>query len=321
MTNQTILAASGDARTRELVRMAAQAEQVDVILCGDGKEAFESIQKEASKIKLVILESFLPKMDGFEIAKKLEDISQTKDIPILMLVGHGKDSLQSCSSGAISQNLATRVRLNADNYIQKPFDLKEIQSSIHSMLKYYRPHGAPHPMTRLGGHVQIENEVFARLAKGEVSVYLWVDINFFKPYNDHYGSSKGDEVLKSLHAILLETIQSLPEENEPFLAHVDGDDFILLLKEEDEESVCSLVRQKFEQLLPKFFSDEERAQGFFYEKAREDQKRRVFPLMRISAVGVRVRLEKFQHYGCLVASAQDVLRQAKSGEELPQANR
>ncbi|GAB4363047.1 MAG: response regulator transcription factor [Calditrichia bacterium] len=86
----------------------------------DGKQALEIFDKE--EFDLIILDIMLPYHDGFEIARRIRQISP--QIPILMLTaksGSG-DRVQGLESGA-------------DDYLTKPFHLKELLLRIQGMLK------------------------------------------------------------------------------------------------------------------------------------------------------------------------------------------
>jgi PleD family two-component response regulator len=319
MSQYSILAASDQKEIRELIRDASEREGLQSILCGDGEEALESAKKnaESKKLKLVILEAFLPKLDGFEVVNKLHDFKETMDIPVLMLVGQNMAQPAQYHSGGIQpQSLPTKIRLRADNYLQKPFEPSEIRAEIHSMIKHFRAHNAPHPVTNLLGHPFIEQEVFSRLNKGEKFSLLWIDINHFRPFNDHYGMDRGNEVLKMTVALIQKVLQSLNLEDseKPFLAHVDGDDFILILPEQKADQLKQELRDQFQEQILKFYSQEERKKGFFYEKGR-DQKDQIFPIMNLSMIVHKVTIENFIHYGHLVSICNGLLHQTKIGAQ------
>ncbi len=69
----SILIASFDPKIREMGRSAAEAEGYPSILCGDGAEALDSAKNAGDSIRLIVMEAFLPKVDGFEVARQLEE--------------------------------------------------------------------------------------------------------------------------------------------------------------------------------------------------------------------------------------------------------
>lgn len=306
MAKTQILVASDDAQIRQVARDAAQAEGLEALLCGDGEEAVESARKASpGPLKLIIVEAFLPKLDGFEVVKRLQESPQTRELSVLMLIGQKSGPFRS---GGQPQKPPTQIRLGADNYLQKPFEPSELRAEIHSMIKHYRPHAAPHPVTGLPGHPAIEQEVFSRLNRGEAFSMLWIDINHFRPYNDHFGTDKGDQVLKLVPSLIRQS--KLGGDN--FLAQVGGDDYVAFVPEDRAEEVMRELRDRFNEEIVPFYGKEHVKQGFYRGQGR-DGTEQVFPLMTLSMAVLRVRIEDFVHYGQLVSHSNELLRQAKIG--------
>ncbi len=301
----SIIIASENLNIREVARATLIEEKCDPILCGDGLEAYESAlhasKGDAADIKLMILDMFLPKMDGFEVVAKLQDQAQTKDIPILMLTEK-------------KEGINFQTRLRADNYLQKPFTPLELQSEVHSMIKHFRKHRGPHPITGLEGHPQLEQEIFNRLGRGENFYALWMDINYFRPFNDHYGTEKGNLVLKTFVALIRKTLQSMGNDANTHLTHIDGDDFILLSGAPIADSLKNSLRTEFQKEALSFYSDAEREKGFIYQKSREN-KDQIYPLMRLSMALLKITPEEYSHYGQFVSRARELLHQTKIGAQ------
>lgn len=296
------LIASTDSKIREIAQNAFQSEKLDAVLCGDGSEVLESLKElGAANVRLIVLEAFLPKVDGFEVVRRLAEFPVSKETPALMIIPR---------SGA-SAEPHLRIRLNADDYLEKPFEAEELRQKIHSMVKYYRPHEAPHPVTGLLGHPQFENEVFTRLSRGDRFATVWLDINHFRPFNDHYGRDKGNAVIKKVAELIRKTLGGKNSDSVP-IAHVDGDDFVILVPQENAQAIADELKSGFDGATSEFYSAEEKKRGFYYEKGR-DQKDQIFPLMTLSTVVLNVSMEKFRHYGQLVSQAGDLLHQAKVG--------
>jgi|SRR5690554_6227747 len=87
-----------------------------------GKEFLDVIENE--KPDLILLDLMLPDMSGFDVLKKLRNISKTKEVPIIVL-----SALNS------EQDKATAYLLGADDYMTKPFSLLELLSRINAKLK------------------------------------------------------------------------------------------------------------------------------------------------------------------------------------------
>lgn len=308
MAQYSVLVASSDPKIRELARSAISEEGLDPILCGDGEEALESARaSKAFPLRLLVLEAFLPKVDGFDVVRALSDDAATKEIPSLMLLDPKKQKAASPK---------TPARFNADDYLQSPFDEKELRAKIHSQTKYFRAHGAPHPVTGLPGHPQLETQVFNRFSRGEVFDLVSFDINFFRPFNDHYGTEKGNETIRLVAGLIEDALKSarLSKSEESAFAHIDGDDFFILVPARKGDAVRKDLRQKFQSQAQKFYTKEEIQKGFIFQKDRE-RKDQIFPLMRLSTAVLEVSKEKFAHYGEIVSETNELLRQSKVGSQ------
>ncbi len=104
---------------------------VSFILSSNGYEVIEAslgaegVKKaKAEKPDLIILDVMMPKMDGFEAAKKIKSSVATKDIPILMLSSKAQfeDKMKGIDSGAM-------------DYVTKPFDKQELLEKVKECLE------------------------------------------------------------------------------------------------------------------------------------------------------------------------------------------
>ena len=82
-----ILIAEDDEDIIELLRLYLEKDGYELILATDGEEAFQKLIQ--NKISLAILDIMMPKMNGYELTKKIREISQ---IPILILSARNQDS-------------------------------------------------------------------------------------------------------------------------------------------------------------------------------------------------------------------------------------
>ena len=123
---QTILAVDDDVDILDLLEISLDSDGYDVITAGDGLDA---IAKAKSHVPdLIVLDLMMPKMDGFEVIDNLRLDSQTRAIPVIMLTARAQitEKLQGLDAGA-------------DDYITKPFDLKELSARIKAVLGRTQP--------------------------------------------------------------------------------------------------------------------------------------------------------------------------------------
>jgi two-component system alkaline phosphatase synthesis response regulator PhoP len=92
-----------------------------VVTAYDGLEALERVEKD--KPDLIVLDIGMPKLDGWEVCKRLKSDEKTKSIPIIILTAYAQTSDQR--KGA---------QLGADRFISKPCDLTYLVEEINSLL-------------------------------------------------------------------------------------------------------------------------------------------------------------------------------------------
>jgi len=99
------------------------------------------------------------------------------------------------------------------------------------------------PLTGLPGNLLIDREIQRRLALKSTFGIIYVDLNKFKHYNDVNGFKRGDQAIKMTGDVLLDTALLLDEE--AFIGHIGGDDFIIMLKTEQLENCCRGILSEF----------------------------------------------------------------------------
>jgi DNA-binding response OmpR family regulator len=102
-----------------------------VVTALDGQEALVSVAKEHPE--LIVLDIGMPKMDGWEVCRRLKSDAATKNIPIIILTAYAQTSDQK--KGA---------QLGADRFITKPCDLTYLVEEINALLsKKEKPGDTP----------------------------------------------------------------------------------------------------------------------------------------------------------------------------------
>lgn len=97
------------------------------------------------------------------------------------------------------------------------------------------------PLTFLPGNIPISQHIERLLHRRVPFVACYADLNQFKPFNDHYGYWRGDEMIRLIAKIALEQCDAQRD----FLGHVGGDDFILLFQSEDWRRRCAGIVESF----------------------------------------------------------------------------
>jgi DNA-binding response OmpR family regulator len=117
--SSTILLVDDEESVQKLLAYPLEREGFRVVQARDGQEALERFAAE--RIDLVVLDLMLPKLDGLEVCKQLR---ATSTVPIIMLTARD-DELDKVLG----------LELGADDYITKPFSIREFRSRVRALLR------------------------------------------------------------------------------------------------------------------------------------------------------------------------------------------
>jgi DNA-binding response OmpR family regulator len=117
--SSTILLVDDEDSIQKLLTYPLEREGYRVLQARDGQEALRRFASE--RIDLVVLDIMLPKLDGLEVCKRLRAESE---VPIIMLTARD-DELDKVLG----------LELGADDYITKPFSIREFRSRVRALLR------------------------------------------------------------------------------------------------------------------------------------------------------------------------------------------
>lgn len=165
------------------------------------------------------------------------------------------------------------------------------------------------PLTGLPGNVSIEKKLRESLTYLSPIAVAYVDLDNFKAYNDLYGFAKGDEMIKNVARILVNSVNNWTKEG--FVGHIGGDDFVFIVPLEYVEKISQEVIGTFSLLLPSFLKKRDWENGYFLAKDRKGNLVR-FPLPSLSIAIVPVQQGKFKHIGEIAERASQVKKVVKA---------
>lgn len=163
------------------------------------------------------------------------------------------------------------------------------------------------PLTRLPGNNIIQEQLYNTFESKEAFSVLYIDLDRFKAYNDTYGFKKGDELLKATASILNDHL----DQNETFLGHIGGDDYIVIFQSYDYEEYCRKVITSFEEMVKDFYNEEHLQQNFVYTENRSGWMEEI-PLVAISIAVVTNRASHFEDVEEIIVEAARVKKFCKS---------
>jgi len=167
------------------------------------------------------------------------------------------------------------------------------------------------PLTGLPGNEFIQRELSRLIARSIHFDICYIDIDHFKPFNDHYGFERGDKVIRTLATILSETLNECESDEIGFVGHIGGDDFILVTRPRNSLPCCEEVTRRFVSHLEQFH-DTNDLQQKSYEGHNRSGDRQSFPLLSISIGIVSTEVFRIASYAEASSRATEVKRLAKA---------
>ncbi len=198
----------------------------------------------------------------------------------------------------------------ADEVIRAGLAASEVAVRLEALLRRSDRDLYVHPSTRLPGAVEIEGDIGRRLESGAMFAACYADLDHFKEFNDRYSYHEGDRVIRILAQILHDVVKGQCQE-QGFVGHIGGDDFIFIVPLGDVNVVCEEIISIFDALVPYQYSEQDRRAGYFFGKDRRGQLHRV-PLMTVSIGVVTNERRRFNHAAQVSALATEMKSYAKT---------
>lgn len=117
----TILVADDEEDLRELVTYRLTRSGYQVIGAGDGQEALELATERTPD--LMVLDVMMPKLDGYELTRRVRAESALRSIPVILLTARSQES-----------DIDRGFEVGADDYLKKPFNPDELVARVRAVL-------------------------------------------------------------------------------------------------------------------------------------------------------------------------------------------
>jgi len=173
------------------------------------------------------------------------------------------------------------------------------------------------PLTFLPGNIPISLHMQRLLESGTEFVACYADLNNFKPFNDHYGYWRGDQMIR----LVARLATAHCDARRDFVGHVGGDDFMLIFQSGNWRQRCENIVQEFAREALALFDDAARRAGGIQAEDRHGVQR-FFPCTTLAIGAVRITPGQFRHaeeVANLAAVAKHEAKQASTGVVLHDA--
>ena len=133
VNKQKILIVDDDANIAELISLYLTKECFDTMIVEDGESALRAVDTFAPN--LILLDLMLPGIDGYQVCR---EVRSSSSVPIIMLSAKGEIF-----------DKVLGLELGADDYMEKPFDSKELVARVKAVLRRYQPSKPEEPAAEL----------------------------------------------------------------------------------------------------------------------------------------------------------------------------
>ncbi|NOX24615.1 MAG: diguanylate cyclase [Deltaproteobacteria bacterium] len=202
--------------------------------------------------------------------------------------------------------------LPVDDFIRRPVSIEDLLIRVQLAEVRMQRVFDNNPLSRLPGNTSILKAIQRAIDDEEPMAVCYLDIDNFKPYNDHYGFSRGDEVILVVARVLVNVLDEMARTHS-FAGHVGGDDFVFIVPEDVAEAVCQKALANFEEVRNAFIEAEDVKRGGFVEKNRQGAETH-FGLLSVSIAVILTGHSRFQHFGEVAAAASQIKHKVKEME-------
>ena len=274
---RTILIVDDNPQNIQLVASHLQEDGYRIAFSQHGRDALQKVQH--TLYDLILLDIMMPEIDGFEVCRRIRELPEYKEIPIIFLTAKtDKESIvRGFEVGAVDYvskpfygaELLARVRthlkikafqeqledsnaqMNREllKSMEMAEDLTKTKEELQTVNRQLYDRATKDPLTGLFNRrkmidsLEYEKE---RNRRGDSSYAIIIcDIDHFKTINDTYGHDCGDEILKQLAGLLIDTVRKQDQ-----ISRWGGEEFLILLPETDEEGARILaekIRRRIEE--------------------------------------------------------------------------
>jgi len=288
-----VLVVEDDEATRSALRALLDDAGYVCDEAADGERAVAAMRE--AQFDLVLLDVGLPGMSGADVHAHLRRDPRTRFLPIVFLTAYADRQIK-----------LQQLEAGAEDFITKPYDADELLARVGAAVRRWSGLRGVNPLSGLPGNPTITEEIESRLAHGDEFALLYVDIDRFKEFNDHYGFTRGDRVIAMLAEVLTEAAAC----DQRFVGHIGGDDFVLLAQTDQAEALAERITRRFDDAIRELYDPDDRARGGIDAHDRRGRLRHT-PIATLSIGIVNVPPGRFAGATAAARAAAEVKEVAK----------
>ncbi|HPF69268.1 MAG TPA: diguanylate cyclase [Candidatus Krumholzibacteria bacterium] len=302
-----ILIVDGSSQDLRIHAATLRGEGYEVAIASGRAEAKVAIDEGVPD--LLLIARVLADGDGYDLCTELKRDPRLEMVPVVFITDSraGEDIARCYDCGGV-------------DYIVKPCPLVEFLMRVRQPIRFLHLlreverlgelNIDNNPLTHLPGNNTIVQMIQQAIDRADDVAVLYTDLDNFKAFNDAYGFNDGDDVIL-FNAETLQTVLRVVCNDEGFLGHVGGDDFVMIVPSARLEDVGREIAARFDRGVPAFYNDTDIERGYIESEDRKGNSAR-FPLMTISMGAVPLKQRPFRMHVEVAEVCAEVKHKAKS---------
>ncbi len=203
---------------------------------------------------LIILDIRLPDIDGYQVAERLRHNVRTSRIPIIFLTEKRDRS-----------DRLKGLKLGADDYITKPFDIQELRLRVRNALRRASLGPVTNPVTELPEGALVDEFLSELLGSESQWAALVVSLRNLDAFRERYGFVTSDDVLRAISRMLQNAVRDAGSGND-FIGHLSPTDFLIITQPAHINAIRERVENRLGQALDYFYPLRDRMREDFGDR-------------------------------------------------------
>jgi diguanylate cyclase (GGDEF)-like protein len=231
-----ILVADDDRSMRMLFANALRSDGFRILEAGNGQSVLALCARAMPDI--ILIDAIMPELDGFEACKKIRQLHDGADVPILMVT-----SLED------EQSIAHAFSVGATDYITKPVNFSVLRQRVNRLLqtsrieRHVRQLAYHDALTGLPNRAYFNQQLRHKISRASLNnkqlAVLFLDLDRFKMINDSLGHDAGDLVLKAAAERISRCVRK-----SDFVARLGGDEFTVVFEDIETPEIAAEISKK-----------------------------------------------------------------------------
>lgn len=295
--SKNVMIVDDDSVERAMLRYILESEGYAVIEVHDERHVIDLAAFHHPD--LIIMDKMMPHRNGIDISLDMKNRIFLSQIPIIMV-----------TASDVFEEKVKALEDGVEDYLCKPYEPRELLARIKATLRASRDAIDRNPSTLLPGARALEKEIQRRLGTRDIFAMCHADLDNFKPYADSHGFSLANVVITRTGSIITRAVEEC-EGSSAFVAHIGGDDFIILTPAGCCDFMLQSIIENFDREIVNYFDEDELSRGYYMGKSREGLTTE-FPIMTISIGVITNEKKRYKNATAIGIDLSTAKRKAKA---------